>query len=164
MCNRHPTHTHTQMYFPLSPHPRCVTALLDEASASPNQEVEESAFKALLRRRKITATEEESDAVIGVLLQNCIIQREGLGRFSAMIPFSGPFQKQLREGRKDLTNVLSKRKFQEILEAELRKKKLKGTSLGVDFHVLDLCGAGVVEKKETPAGPVLRLTAAKAKK
>ncbi len=61
-------------------------------------------------------------------------------------------------GRKELLSLLSKRKYGEIMEKELlSKRKLTQSTLGMQFHLRDVQGLGLVAKTDTPSGPVIRL-------
>jgi hypothetical protein len=54
-------------------------------------------------------------------------------------------------------SLLQRRRQQELLEAELLKRKLQRSVLGARWHVADMVGGGSLARIATPAGPLLRV-------
>lgn len=63
-------------------------------------------------------------------------------------------------GREELMTIVGRYKFGEVLVRELSKKRLRGSSLGVRFHLRDMVGRGLVELIETTSGPMVKLVTA----
>jgi hypothetical protein len=53
--------------------------------------------------------------------------------------------------------ALQRRRYAEIPERELEKRRLQRSVLGVRFHVRDMLGSGALLRLDTTVGPVLRL-------
>jgi len=73
------------------------------------------------------------------------------------IPHGGSLIKCIVKGRSEILSRLKKLKFREILLADLCKKKLRYSTLSVDFHIKDLIGLGQVESMPTTSGALIRL-------
>jgi len=50
------------------------------------------------------------------------------------------------EGRSDIISTLKRRRYHEIPELELQKKKLKKSPLTARYHILDCVGKGLVKR------------------
>ncbi|KAK3267733.1 hypothetical protein CYMTET_23732, partial [Cymbomonas tetramitiformis] len=73
------------------------------------------------------------------------------------IPGIGVLAKNLVHGRTELEGLLSRRRYCEILQKELEKRKLHNSSLGMCFHIRDLLGSGKMKSSATTCGALLRL-------
>ncbi len=73
------------------------------------------------------------------------------------MPGAGPAVRGVGAGRKEILDALSRRKHPEMLAAHLAKRKLRGSPLGVPWHLRDLLGAGVVIQIDTTVGPLIRV-------
>uniref|UniRef100_A0A1D2AEX6 Serine/threonine-protein kinase 19 n=1 Tax=Auxenochlorella protothecoides TaxID=3075 RepID=A0A1D2AEX6_AUXPR len=74
------------------------------------------------------------------------------------LPDAGRCLRSVLEGRLELLTMLQRRWHGETLEAELlRKGRLRRSTLGVLWHLRDVLGAGLVVRRETAVGPMLRL-------
>ncbi|KAL6771107.1 hypothetical protein ACKKBF_B33940 [Auxenochlorella protothecoides x Auxenochlorella symbiontica] len=74
------------------------------------------------------------------------------------LPDAGRYLRSVLEGRLELLTMLQRRWHGEALEAELlRKGRLRRSTLGVLWHLRDVLGAGLVVRRETAVGPMLRL-------
>ncbi|CAM6118193.1 unnamed protein product [Calypogeia fissa] len=74
------------------------------------------------------------------------------------IPNVGSLLKSLSAGRKELLSFLSRRRYKEMLQSVLEKKRLRSSQFNMRFHVRDLIGSGHLFSIHTPAGPLIRLT------
>lgn len=54
-------------------------------------------------------------------------------------------------------SLLQRRRHPEVLEAELHKRKLQRSVLGVRWHVADMVGGGMLLRIPTTVGPLLRV-------
>ena len=68
----------------------------------------------------------------------------------------GTLLSEAAKGREELMGIVGRYKFGEILLRELCKKKLRSSTLGAKFHVRDLVGKGLLEIKQTTAGPMVK--------
>eukprot|EP00775_Hariotina_reticulata_P002010 gene2010-2332_t len=77
--------------------------------------------------------------------------------FVFTVPGASTFVKSVVSGRKELLQLLSRRKYQEALDKELQCTKLRGSCLTVSFHIRDLQGRGLITTTSTTAGVLVRL-------
>ncbi len=76
-------------------------------------------------------------------------------------PFIGMLSRDLYKGRAELLRAITRSKYKELRENDLRKKKLKfacKNGLGFEFLLRDLLGLGKIEQFSTPSGSFLRLS------
>eukprot|EP00045_Choanoeca_perplexa_P017364 m.250963 g.250963 ORF g.250963 m.250963 type:complete len:242 (+) comp17516_c1_seq68:2459-3184(+) len=73
------------------------------------------------------------------------------------VPSLGCFTRDMTQGRDTLLKSMKRKKFKEVLESELRTKKLKGMRLSVAYHVSDLAGLDCISVMQTSSGRMLRL-------
>ena len=103
---------------------------------------------------------------IDLLLQNSFILRSGnlsamnakqeRQQYGYMVPGSGTAIASVQRGRTELLNRIRRRKNGELLLSKLKSIKLSKSILGVDWHVKDLIGLGMVHVTQTTVGPLLR--------
>jgi hypothetical protein len=91
-----------------------------------------------------------------------VLFHEGLlvnseGGYALTLPGISKFNKMLIEGRKELCSILKSQKFKQLLEKVVLTKKIRSSELGLEFHIRDLIGSGVISRLPSPAGDVLRL-------
>eukprot|EP00245_Coleochaete_scutata_P004602 TRINITY_DN17349_c0_g1_i1.p1 TRINITY_DN17349_c0_g1~~TRINITY_DN17349_c0_g1_i1.p1 ORF type:complete len:243 (-),score=33.65 TRINITY_DN17349_c0_g1_i1:119-847(-) len=60
-------------------------------------------------------------------------------------------------GREEIVGLLKKRKYREMLQSELEKRKLRFTELGMRFHLRDMLGSTTLLSIPTNVGPLIRL-------
>ncbi len=75
-------------------------------------------------------------------------------------PFIGMLSKDLYNGRAELLRAITRSKYKELRENDLRKKNLKlsgKNGLGFEFVLRDLLGLGKIERFSTPSGNFLRI-------
>ncbi len=75
-------------------------------------------------------------------------------------PFIGMLSRDLYKGRAELLRAISRSKYKELRENDLRKKKLKlscKNGLGFEFVLRDLLGLGKIERFCIPSGTFLRI-------
>jgi hypothetical protein len=74
------------------------------------------------------------------------------------IPNGGTVYEQCKQAEKEIRKFVNSRPFGEILEKELLKRSLKKSKLGITFHVKDLLGTNVLNRKQTPSGNLVKIT------
>ncbi|KAL2633721.1 hypothetical protein R1flu_005200 [Riccia fluitans] len=74
------------------------------------------------------------------------------------IPNVGSLLKSLTQGRKELISFLSRRRYKEMIQAVLEKKRLRTSQFDMRFHIRDLLGSGHIHIVNTPVGPFIRLS------
>lgn len=74
-------------------------------------------------------------------------------------PNLGPFTASLIGGRAELTAMIGRAPRREILRRELKKKILRRSDLGLDFHIMDLVAIGDCFELRTASGGLIRLLA-----
>eukprot|EP00898_Chlorokybus_atmophyticus_P009177 jgi/Chlat1/9260/Chrsp99S08487 len=79
------------------------------------------------------------------------------GSFWFAIPSVGPVLKSILKGRQELTGMLARRRYREMLQTDIEKKKLRYSVLGARFHMRDMMGSGVLLATPTTVGPLMRL-------
>ncbi len=75
-------------------------------------------------------------------------------------PFIGILSRDLYKGRAELLRAISRSKYKELRESDLRKKPFKFScknGLGFEFVLRDLLGLGKIERFCTPSGSFLRI-------
>ena len=81
---------------------------------------------------------------------------QGRQQYGYMVPDSGTAIASVQRGRTELLNRIRRRKNGEMLLSKLKSIKLSKSILGVDWHVKDLVGLGMVHVTQTTVGPLLR--------
>lgn len=100
-----------------------------------------------------------SEKEITILVQTGLLTIKDPSSWWFAIPFVGNFRRDLIECRRNIVNVLRKKKFNEITIEELYKRSSKKISkIGVLYIVTDLLGSEVVRKIDSPMGFVVKLT------
>ena len=74
------------------------------------------------------------------------------------IPNVGFLLKNLANGRKEIVSFLSRRKYREMLQVPLERRRLQYSVLGMRFHMRDLLGLGQIHSVPSPSGPIIRLS------
>eukprot|EP00899_Mesostigma_viride_P006834 jgi/Mesvir1/16151/Mv08422-RA.1 len=98
------------------------------------------------------------DGVLMLLRHGLLVrQLAGTGLYWFGIPNIGQVLKSIIQGRHEVIGLVSKRRRKEILQAELEKKPLHQSVLGMRFHLRDLLGSCTLDKKATTVGNLLRL-------
>lgn len=92
-----------------------------------------------------------------LLLSTGLIMRHSSGSFLFGIPGAGAVIKAVTAARKELIGMLRRRRYSEIPLRELEQKKLQASGLGVQFHIRDMVGRGLIKVLDTPAGKLVRL-------
>lgn len=65
------------------------------------------------------------------------------------IPGVSPYIKSLVKGRASILQSVSRSKFGELLESELKSRKLRVSKLAVEYHIHDLIGSDQLERLAT---------------
>jgi len=99
----------------------------------------------------------EEEAAITVLVNAGLFLLHEISNFWFCIPHSGSFIAALIKGRKEIISVLKRQKFKELLLSDLSKKKLRYSSLSIDFLIRDMSGLSIVERIPTTNGYLIRL-------
>lgn len=103
---------------------------------------------------------------ITLLLQACCLTRhtgQGVGASGGQrcyffsMPGAGAAVRGISAGRKEIIDVLKRKKHPEMLESQLVQKKLKGSPLGMGWHLRDMLGTAALVKMQTTVGPLIRV-------
>lgn len=70
---------------------------------------------------------------------------------------SGTLFKSITEGRKELLGIVKRTRYNEIGEAKLGRKKLRKSPLGMQFHIRDALGLGMLERFQLGSGAFFRI-------
>ncbi len=76
-------------------------------------------------------------------------------------PFIGMLSRDLYNGRTELLRAITRSKYKELRENDMRKKKFKFSGengLGFEFILRDLLGLGKIVRFSTPSGSFLRIS------
>ncbi len=68
-----------------------------------------------------------------------------LDTFLFAVPQWGTFIQQWSKGREEIIRMIKRKKWKEMLMEDISRAKLKSSTLGADFHLWDLIGAGELE-------------------
>ncbi|KAG7671681.1 hypothetical protein Ndes2526B_g07431 [Nannochloris sp. 'desiccata'] len=107
-----------------------------------------------------------TEAHVTLLLQACCLTRHtgqgigaagGQGCYLFSMPGAGAAVRGISAGRKEIINALKRKRHPEMLESQLVQKKLKGSPLGIWWHLRDLLGTAAIVKMETTVGPLIRV-------
>ena len=109
--------------------------------------------------------ERANERHLGLLLQHCCLTRQvptGAGRgavggYVFCMPGAGAAVKGVDAGRREILAALRRRKYPEMLEAELEKRKLRQSPLGMRWHVRDMLGGGALVRTSTTVGALIRV-------
>lgn len=77
--------------------------------------------------------------------------------FQLSIPGIGKFVTAVRKTRSQLLQILSRTKYKEQFEHQLKKIKLRYSKLNIDFHLTDMEGCGMIRRKHVPAGTLVSM-------
>lgn len=62
------------------------------------------------------------------------------------IPGISPYIKSLVKGRASIQQSVNRSKFSELLECELKSRKLRVSKLSMEYHIHDLIGSDQLER------------------
>jgi len=104
---------------------------------------------------------------LDVLVKHDLLLRMPAGKnapnvdvFAFKVPGSGQVVKSCVDGRLELVSRIKRKRHQEMLVSKIRKEiKLRKSTLGIDWHIADLKGSGLVRLVPTTVGSLLRLIA-----
>lgn len=100
-----------------------------------------------------------SDAEITQLVRAGLLTVKDAGSWWLSIPGAGKFSKHFIKGRKALLSQISRSRYKEVLLTDLSTRKAPhAMRLGMEYHIHDIIGAGLVDCVHTPSGPLLRLS------
>jgi len=102
-------------------------------------------------------TPEKVEEFITILGNSGLLILREVETYWFSIPNAGAFIKNCIKGRQELLKLLERQKWKEMLEKDLERRKLKMTSLPVDFIIKDLIGLNFIESVNTSAGRLIRL-------
>ncbi|XP_073393180.1 uncharacterized protein [Physcomitrium patens] len=103
---------------------------------------------------------EVRDSHITLLMNAGLLTRQlGDGtEYWLAIPNVGFLLKSLTGGRKEIISFMSRRKYKEMLQVPLERRRLQYSVLGMRFHIRDLLGLGHIHTVNSPSGPIIRLS------
>ncbi|XP_056396928.1 serine/threonine-protein kinase 19 [Hyla sarda] len=100
-----------------------------------------------------------SDAEITQLVRAGLLTVRDAGSWWLSIPGAGKFSKHFIKGRKTLLSQISRSRYKEVLLIDLSTRKPPSAiKLGMEYHIHDIIGAGLVDCVPTPSGILLRLS------
>uniref|UniRef100_A0A8C4Q2U6 Serine/threonine kinase 19 n=1 Tax=Eptatretus burgeri TaxID=7764 RepID=A0A8C4Q2U6_EPTBU len=101
-----------------------------------------------------------SDADVTKLINAGLLTARAVGSWWISIPGLGKFVKLYLKGRKAVLLAIQKSRHHEILESELKNRRLgPGAHLGVPYLLHDIIGADLLRCVNTTSGKILRLVA-----
>lgn len=100
------------------------------------------------------------DGQISLLMNAGLVTRQLVDStaYWLAIPSIGFLLKSLSSGRKEILSFLSRRKYREMLQVPLERRRLQYSVLGMRFHIRDLLGLGRIHVVPSPSGPIMRLS------
>lgn len=100
------------------------------------------------------------DGQISLLMNAGLVTRQLVDStaYWLAIPSIGFLLKSLSSGRKEILSFLSRRKYREMLQVSLERRRLQYSVLGMRFHIRDLLGLGRIHVVPSPSGPIIRLS------
>ncbi|KAG9470364.1 inactive serine/threonine-protein kinase 19 [Eleutherodactylus coqui] len=100
-----------------------------------------------------------SDAEITQLVRSGLLTVRDAGSWWLSIPGVGKFSKHYTKGRKALLLQIRRSRYKEVLLTDLSTRKPPpALKLGMEYHIHDIIGAGLVDCVPTPSGALLRLS------
>lgn len=102
---------------------------------------------------------EVEDSHVTALIQAGLLVRQGMNSdyFYFAMPNVGRHLRMVVQGRRELMGFCSRRKRGEILRYDLMGRRLLTSQLGMDFHLRDLLGTGLLRSEECTLGSVIRV-------
>ena len=108
-------------------------------------------------RTELTSGKDAVDSgTVTTLIRRGLLLHRDRASFWLAVPNAGVFMKDLRKGREELLRMLKRAKFKEVLQHDLLNRKLRGTKLGMRFHISDVVGLGAAERIKTTSGDLIR--------
>ncbi|XP_069602510.1 inactive serine/threonine-protein kinase 19 [Ranitomeya imitator] len=134
-----------------SPGAPVVRRFLDSSLFSPS--------KMSYNREEMMERHRFSDAEITQLVHAGLLTVRDAGSWWLSIPGAGKFSKHFIKGRKALLSQISRSRYKEVLLTDLSSRKPPpALRLGMEYHIHDIIGAGLVDCVPTPSGALLRLS------
>ncbi|XP_069800027.1 inactive serine/threonine-protein kinase 19 [Dendropsophus ebraccatus] len=100
-----------------------------------------------------------SDAEITQLVRAGLLTVRDAGSWWLSIPGTGKFNKHFIKGQKALLSQIRRSRYKEVLLTDLSTRKSPpAVQLGMEYHIHDIIGAGLVDCVPTPSGTLLRLS------
>lgn len=110
-------------------------------------------------REEMMERQRFSDAEITQLVRAGVFTVRDAGSWWLSIPGAGKFSKHYTKGRKALLSQISRSRYKEVLLTDLSTRKPPpALQLGMEYHIHDIIGAGLVDCVSTPSGILLRLS------
>ncbi|XP_063794186.1 inactive serine/threonine-protein kinase 19 isoform X2 [Pseudophryne corroboree] len=143
---------------------RTVIKSVDGSSGAPV--VHKFLDSSLIASSKISYNREEmmekhrfSDGEITQLVHAGLLTVRDAGSWWLSIPGAGRFISHFIKGRKAILAQISRSRYKEVLLTDLSTRKPPhSVRLGMEYHIHDIIGAGLVDCIPTPSGSLLRLS------
>jgi hypothetical protein len=99
------------------------------------------------------------DTSLDLLVRFGLLVMKDVDSFWFSVPNLGAFKGAMWRMRKELIKCIRAKRWREMLFEDLREKAaaFKFSHFGLEFHLRDLLGRGLVEKVDTTAGLLIRL-------
>ncbi|XP_068106432.1 inactive serine/threonine-protein kinase 19 [Hyperolius riggenbachi] len=110
-------------------------------------------------REEIMHKHSFSDREITQLVRSGLLTVRDAGSWWLAVPGSGKFISHFIKGRKALLSQINKARYKEVLLTDLSTRKCPPTlRLGMEYHIHDIIGAGLVDCIPTASGTLLRIS------
>uniref|UniRef100_A0A8C5MSH9 Serine/threonine kinase 19 n=1 Tax=Leptobrachium leishanense TaxID=445787 RepID=A0A8C5MSH9_9ANUR len=110
-------------------------------------------------REEVMQKHRFSDREITQLVRAGLFTVRDAGSWWLSVPGAGKFTTQFIKGRKALLSQISRSRYKEVLLTELATRKSPpALRLGMEYHIHDIIGAGLVDCVPTASGALLRLS------
>ncbi|KAM9327037.1 inactive serine/threonine-protein kinase 19 [Gastrophryne carolinensis] len=118
-----------------------------------------SAAKISYDREEMMHKHRFSDPEITQLVRAGLLTVRDAGSWWLSVPGAGKFISHFIKGRKALLSQINKSRYKEVLLADLSMRKPPPhLRLGMEYHIHDIIGAGLVDCISTASGTLLRIT------
>ncbi|KAM4696932.1 inactive serine/threonine-protein kinase 19 isoform 1-T2 [Rhinophrynus dorsalis] len=110
-------------------------------------------------REEMMVKQRFSDREITQLVRSGLLTVRDAGSWWLAVPGAGRFITHFIKGRKALLSQIRRTRYREVLLTELSSRKCPPTlRLGIEYHIHDIIGAGLVDCVPTASGTLLRLS------
>ncbi|KAJ1972518.1 Serine/threonine-protein kinase 19 [Dimargaris xerosporica] len=112
----------------------------------------------IITRTKFLRTCGLTDMDLGVLINAGFFINVDTSTLQFSMPGAGVFMGQLDKGRNEVRRIISRAPSRETMESNISSDRYRVLQFHPRFYILDLVGAGELERRHSPMGFVLRVT------
>eukprot|EP01128_Nolandella_sp_AFSM9_P010179 TRINITY_DN699_c0_g1_i1.p1 TRINITY_DN699_c0_g1~~TRINITY_DN699_c0_g1_i1.p1 ORF type:complete len:293 (+),score=64.76 TRINITY_DN699_c0_g1_i1:32-880(+) len=91
------------------------------------------------------------------LIQGGLLLHRDVNSYWFAIPGAGVSYKIMNDSRKKIRTMMRRYPFNETFLEDFKKKKLSVSPFGIEFHLYDCVGVGLLKKVESPGGDLVQL-------